>query len=1090
MESEKISLVIDGRSVEVEKGATLLDACGNLDIKIPTLCYHKALSPYGACRLCLVEVEQGGRTSIQTSCNYPVREGLVVRTSTERVVRTRRMMAELLLARCPDSESIKAVAEELGATGTRIEPKNEDCILCGLCVRVCKERMGRGVLGFSNRGSKRVVTPAFDEHSEECQTCGACYYICPTRTGIKLDEITENRPQAIRSEFDAGLVERAAAYIPYAQAVPSYANIDPDRCIHLNTGECQICKEFCEADAIDFDQKEKVLDVAVGSIIIASGADKFDPVPLHEYGYGRYPNVLTSIELERILAASGPYEGHLQRPSDGKVPTKIAWLQCVGSRTEDCHMPYCSSVCCMYAIKEAIIAKEHVETVEPAIFFMDLRAHGKDFDRFYERAKAAGVRFIRARVGKIREIEESGNLEILYVTESGDNIIEEFDLVVLSVGLTPRGDMKDLSDKLGIRLTQHGFIEHSSTSPVETTRPGVFVCGPAVSPKDIPETVMQASGAVSGAGEILSEVRGSEIKKKEYPVEKDVSGQEPRIGVFVCHCGINIGSIVDVPAVVDYAGTLPGVVYAEANLFTCSQDTQEKMKQVIEERKLNRVVVSSCSPSTHEPLFQETLKEAGLNPYLFDMANIRNHCSWVHRDDHAKATEKAKILTRIAVGKARLLEPLHSVALDVTQRGLVVGGGLAGMTAALSIADQGFEVALVERGEMLGGNLVRLKRMPDGRNVDEFLEGLTERILSHPRIKVFTDAEIISIDGYIGNYVSSIRQRKTGETEDFEHGVILIATGANESTPKEYLYGDGPGVMTQLELEDDLEEGDEAYKKVKDVVMIQCVGSRDDDRPYCSRVCCTQAIKNAIRLKEINPKMNVYVLYRDIRTYGFYEEYYQKARALGVVFIRYDEDRKPIVERDREGDGGKITVRVRDHVLGVDLEIKPDRVILAPAMEPQEDASVLSQMLKIPLNEDNFFMEAHVKLRPVDFSAEGIFLAGLAHSPKMADETMSQAKAAAERACTIISSDKYMSVANVASVDPEICAGCGMCVAACPYDAPSLEWRGGRQVSVINTALCKGCGSCSAVCPSGASQQLGFKDEQTLEMLGQALGLL
>jgi len=1089
MESEKINLVIDDRPVEVEKGMTLLEACEKIDIKIPTLCYHKALTPYGACRLCLVEVEQGGRTSIQTSCNYPAREGLTVRTSTERVIRTRKLMAELLLARCPDSENIRRIAEELGVTGKRIEPKNEDCILCGLCVRVCSERMGRGVLSFSNRGSKRVVTPAFDAQSEECQTCGACYYICPTGTGIKLDKITENTPQRIRSEFDAGLVDRAAAYIPYAQAVPSYANIDPERCIHLTTGECQICEEFCEAGAIDFDQKEEMLDIDVGSIIITTGADKFDPTSLHEYGYGRHRNVLTSLEFERILAASGPFEGHLQRPSDGKVPTKIAWLQCVGSRTEDCHMPYCSSVCCMYAMKEAIIAKEHVATVEPAIFFMDLRAYGKDFDRFYDRAKDTGVRFIRARVGKVREIEESGNLEVLYVTESGENIVEEFDLVVLSVGLTPRDDMKDLSDKLGIRLNQYGFIEHSGNSPVDTTRPGVFVCGPAVSPKDIPETVIQASGAVAGAGEILSEVRGTEIRKKEYPVERDVSGQKPRIGVFVCHCGINIGSIVDVPAVTEYARTLPGVVYAEENLFTCSQDTQEKMKKVIEEQKLNRVVVSSCSPSTHEPLFQETLKETGLNPYLFDMANIRNHCSWVHRDDHAKATEKAKILTRIAVGKARLLEPLHSIALSVTQKGLVVGGGLAGMTAALSIANQGFEVALVERNARLGGNLVRLKRMPDGRSVEEFLKELTEKIENHPRIKVFTNAEIAAVDGYIGNYVTSIRLKDTGDAEDFEHGVILITTGANEMKPKEYLYGDGePGVMTQLELEDDLEEGEAAYKKVKDIVMVQCVGSRDEEHMYCSRVCCTQAIKNAIRLKKINPKMNVYVLYRDIRTYGFYEEYYQQARALGVVFIRYDEDRKPVIERGEED--RQIIVRVRDHVLGTDLEIKAAKVILAPAMVPQEDASVLSQMLKIPLNEDNFFMEAHVKLRPVDFSAEGIFLAGLAHSPKMVDETISQAKAAAERACTIISSDEYLSVANVASVDADICAGCGMCVAACPYDAPGLVWRGGRQISVINTALCKGCGSCSAVCPSGASQQLGFKDGQTLEMLGQALGLL
>ncbi len=1095
-----VKLTIDQHQVEFEKGTTLLEACRKLDIDIPTLCYHQSLSPYGSCRLCLVEVNQNGRTSIQTSCNNFIQEGMVVRTSSDRVIHTRKIMIELLLARCPDSEEIKKLAAEMGVIGDRIEPKNEDCILCGLCVRICRERMGKGVLGFSNRGSKRVVTPAFDELSDECQTCGACYDVCPVENGIKLAKITGNKPVSIRSEFDEGLVGRSAVYIPYAQAVPNYACIDPRYCVQLKTGECGICAEYCESDAINYDQVEENVDLNVGAVILSTGSEAFDPSPLHEYGYGRYRNVLTSIQFERILAASGPFEGHLQRPSDGRVPTRIAWLQCVGSRTVDSHMPYCSSVCCMYAMKEAIIAREHVDSVEPTIFFMDLRAHGKDFEKYYERAKETGIRFIRSRVSKIREIRDTEDLELSYVTEDGTVSTEVFDLVVLSVGLAPGAGNGMLSDRLELRLNEYGFIEGSGESPVETTRRGVFVSGPAGAPMDIPETVIQASGAVASAAEILSEARGTEIKEKEYPPEIDVEGKTPRIGVFVCHCGTNIGSIVDVPAVKEYASKLPNVVYAGENLFTCSQDTQEIIKDIIKEYRLNRVVVSSCSPSTHEPLFQETIREAGLNPYLFNMANIRNQCSWVHRDNPAEATRKAKILTRIAVGKARLLKPLHTIALDVIQRALVVGGGLAGMTAALSIAEQGFEVALVEREETLGGNLLRLVRKPDGRLVSEYLKEIVDRVVNHPGITVYTDSTVVAINGYIGNYLTSIQgpipefdpDAEVDEDEEidysgmveYEHGVIVITTGAVETVPDSYLYDSSEGqVITQLELEKELEKKEKEYSKLKSVVMIQCVGSRDDTHPYCSRVCCTQAVKNAVSLKELNPKMNVYILYRDVRTYGFNEKYYQQARSIGVIFVRYDVEEKPVVASS----GGVLKVTVRDHVLNAPLEIAADRIVLASAMEPRKDATVLSQMLKIPLNEDGFFMEAHVKLRPVDFSAEGIFLAGLAHSPKTMSETVSQAKAAAERACIIISSDKYLSVANIASADPEICAGCGMCVAVCPYSAPGLVWKGGKQICTINEALCKGCGSCATVCPSGAMEQLGFSEEQTLEMVNFSL---
>ncbi|MCD4818775.1 MAG: FAD-dependent oxidoreductase [Candidatus Cloacimonetes bacterium] len=1084
-----VNLTINGMELEVEEDLTILQVAEKNGIKIPTLCYNKALPSYGACRLCLVEISQkNGRTSIQTSCTYPVQEGLIVKTDTERVIKSRKIMVELMLAKCPESEVLQNLAKEMEVCKPRIELKNDDCVLCGLCVRMCESRMGRGAIGFANRGIKRVVVAAFDNQSEDCQTCGACDYICPTQKGIKFNKITENKVIPILSKFDEGLVRRSAIYIPFPQAVPNFAKIDPEFCVQLNTGECKICTEYCDAEAINFDHKEETLNLDVGSVIIANGADKFDPTPMHEYGFGRFPNVLTSIQFERILAASGPYEGHLQRPVDGKVPVKIAWIQCVGSRTEHSHMPYCSSVCCMYAMKEAIIAKEHVPTVEPTIFFMDLRAHGKDFDKYYDKAKAAGIKFKRSRIGKIKEIPETGNLELYQVKENGDFVIEEFEMVVLSVGLLPPKDIIKLSDSLGVRLNEHNFIEHLGISQIETTRPGVFVCGPAVSPKDIPETVTQASGAATEAAELLSEVRGTEITDKVYPEERTVAGLKPRIGVFVCHCGINIGSVVNVPSSVEFALTLPNVVYAGENIFTCSQDTQQLMKEIIVEHKLNRVVVASCSPSTHEPLFQETLREAGLNPYLFEMANIRNHCSWVHRDDHAKATEKAKTLIKIAVGKSRLQEPLHSISLDVTQKGLVIGGGLAGITAALSIANQGFEVALVEREDKLGGNLNSLSYTLDGIKVADFLQDLKDQIDDNPLVKVYLNSKIKGIDGYIGNFKTKIEHKE--EIEEFEHGIIIIATGAKAFEPTEYFYGKCKKIITQHELEQELEEKEKEYAKLKNVAFIQCVGSRDEEHPYCSRICCSQAMKNAMRLKKLNPKMNVTVLYRDIRTYGFYEKYYQQAREMGILFIRYNEEEKPVVTLDSKmqvlGETG-LLIKTKDYVLGTEITLNPEKIIISPAIIPQDDVEVLSQMLKIPLNEDKFFMEAHVKLRPVDFSAEGIFLAGLAHSPKGMEDSISQAKAAAGRACSIISSKEYISEANIAEVDLDMCAGCGMCVSVCPYGAPELFWMNEKEYAHVNSGLCKGCGSCAAICPSGAMQQLGYKEEQTLAMLNEAL---
>ncbi len=869
---------------------------------------------------------------------------------------------------------------------------------------------------------------------------------------------------------------------------------EASRCLACGVcSECLECVRACEAVAIDHSMTGRVLDVDVGAIVLAIGAEKFDPSLKYQFGYGKCENVVTSIEFERILAASGPFAGHVQRPSDGKTPKRVAWIQCVGSRDDREDRKYCSSVCCMYAIKEATIAKEHVEGLESTVFYMDIRAHGKDFDAFYERAKNQhGVRFVRSRVGKVVEVPGSGNLRIYYATESGARQAnEEFDMVVLSVGFESRKANAVLADKLCVKLDRRGFFKTAPFSPVATSRPGVFVCGPACGPKDIPETVMEASGAAAAAGSLVAEARGTAIVPKTYPEERDVRGEPPRIGVFVCHCGINIGSVVDVPSVVEYAASLPGVVYAEHNLFTCSQDTQEKIRCAIQEHGLNRVVVASCSPRTHEPLFQETLREAGINPCLFEMANIRDQCSWIHGQEPEKATAKSKTLVRMAVAKAGLLEPLRTVTLPVTQRGLVIGGGLAGMVAARSIADQGFEVLLVEREEELGGNLRNLYHTIDGVDIGEQLRGLVQEVENHPKIKVCKSAAVEKVEGYIGNYKTTLRRQTPGSEDrdsgpelEYEHGIVIVATGAEESRPGEYLYGRDERVITQIELENRMQDP-QANKlaKLRNVVMVQCVGSRDDERPYCSRVCCQEAVKNALRLRGLNPRVNIYVLYRDMRTYGFLEEYYQLARDKGIVFIRYEPERKPVVETD--GDGLKVTVR--DPVLETDLVVNPCLVVLAPAVVPHEDAADISRMLKIPLNENNFFLEAHVKLRPVDFATEGVFLAGLAHSPKSIPEVIAQAEAAAARAGTILCKSGYEAGATTSVVDEALCAGCGLCVATCPYGAPELVERVDRTVSHVNEALCKGCGNCAAVCPSGAISHLGFKTGQTAAMLAAAL---
>ena len=1072
---------INGTCFEVDEGKTILEVANENNIEIPTLCYHKSLPPYEACRLCVVEILKDGWSKLAAACTLPVKDGLKVQTDSEKVIKSRKMTIELLLARCPEEEVLLNLAKEYGIKESRFKKRDDNCILCGLCVRMCK-RMGEQAINFQGRGSDREIGTPFMEQSDVCMTCGACAFICPTSkfTQKKVEQISGNKPLQIPLEFNEGLSTRTPIYIPFPQAIPKVPVIDKEKCVYYLTGNCKICSEFCEAGAIEYDQGDKIEEIDVGAVIAASGFDLFDPSKKEEYGYGKYENVLTSKEFERYLSASGPTTGHIFRRSDNKEPKNIAFIQCVGSRDERTN-EYCSSVCCMYAIKQAIIAQEHAPGLKTHIFFMDIRAFGKEFDDYYIRAeKEHGVKFIRCRIPSIEEDPETKDLIINYL-ENEEGKQEVFDIVVLSCALEPSKSSKELSKKLGIDLNEYGFFKTNPFSPLESSKPGIYVTGASSGPKDIPMTVTDASGAAAKASSIISSERHSLEIAKEYPPERDTTGESPRIGVFVCRCGINIGAYVDVPSVVEYAKTLPYVVHAREFIYSCSQDTQEKIIDIIKEYNLNRVIVSACTPRTHEPLFQNTLREAGLNPHLFEMANIRDQCSWVHMQEPEKATEKAKGLVRMAVSKAQLIQPLTRNELSVTPRGLVIGGGVSGMTAALELATQGFETYLIERENELGGFLQKTYFMLGNEDPQELLQSLKKKVNNNEKIHVFANTEIKDVQGHVGNFKTRITIDGKKEKE-LEHGIVIIATGAKEYKPIEYLYGQDDRVLTKWELEEQLAKGSFS---AKNVIMIQCVGCRNEERTYCSRVCCSDAIKNALKIKEVCPETNIYILYKDIRTYGFREKYYKEAAEKGILFIRYDDETKPIVT-NKDG----LQISIRDPILGRQIILKPDMIALSNAMLPQDGTKELSQMLKLPITKDGFFLEAHMKLRPVDFAIDGVFLCGKAHSPKYIEECIAQASAAAARALTIISKDKYYIDAPIACVDEELCSGCGICEKMCPYGAIEMitETEGDKtkRLSKIIEEVCKGCGSCVSACPSGAIEQKGFKREQIISMINAA----
>ncbi len=899
---------------------------------------------------------------------------------------------------------------------------------------------------------------------DKCTGCTTCVEYCPV---------------TYPDQFNQEISKNKAVHIHFPQAIPLTAYIDQS-CLYLKEKKCRICEGVCKNNAIDFNQTPEKKELNVGAIILSPGLEPFDPKLREEYRYGEFVNVMTSLDYERLLSSTGPHQGEVLRTSDKKHPHKIAWIQCVGSRQI---LPggnsYCSAVCCTYTQKQVILTKDHYADSECTIFHNDIRSYGKDFERFFQRAEnLPGVRFIRSYVSIGKEIPESKNVTIRYSTPDDGVKEEEFDMVVLSVGLNPPADFKGLASKFGIELNSHGFCKTNPVNPMETSRPGIFISGAFQGPVDIPESVFSASGAGSQVGELLDYRRGNLARERIYPSERDASEEEPRIGVFVCHCGANIGRVVNVPSLVEYALTLPNVVYAQEQLFSCATNSAKEITDIVKEKGLNRVVVAACSPRTLEPLFRDTVREAGINQYYYEMANIREHCSWVHSKEKEEATQKAKDIVRMSVARTAFLEPLKEMELPVDKAALVVGGGIAGMTCALSIAGQGHEVHLLEKESELGGTARKVHYTLEGLDVQAYLRDLIRKVYQHPSVRVYHSATITEATGYVGNFVTKVEYERG--LVDIKHGASVIAIGADVYTPTEYLYGEDDRVMTLLELEDKIAKEESGVIDSKSLVMIQCVGCRQEDRNYCARICCSQSIKNALKLKEKNPEMDIYILFRDIRTYGFREDYYREAADKDIKFIRFEPDDKPLVEAVEEDGQRLLRVTVPDPILGQRLAIDTELVALAAAVIPSAATGAVAGQFKVALSPDGFFKEAHVKLRPVEFGTDGVYLCGAAHYPKFIQETINQAYGAAGRVLTLLSSDTVVASGAVCEVDENKCISCGACITVCTYGAIEFRDTPKGKKAVVNSVLCKGDGLCNAKCATNAIQLKHFTDKELL----------
>jgi heterodisulfide reductase subunit A len=917
----------------------------------------------------------------------------------------------------------------------------------------------------------KVLKKAKYVNWDACTGCGACSEKCPMKK--------------IPSEFEEGMGNRTAIYIPFPQAVPRKAVIDPQKCLYLTKNACQLCEKECEAGAINWEDKDEVVEYKVASIIVATGYDQLEPSVLDRYHYGEYPNVITAMQYERLLSASGPTGGELLRPSDGVHAHDIAFVSCVGSRNEDL-CAYCSKFCCMYQCKEGVVTREHAPDTNVTIYFNDLRVIGKNQDEFTERAKAEyGLNYHHGIPGDVREHPDNHNLIVKSANlDTGDVDVDEYDLVVLANAVIPRADANKVAKILGIEQNDFGFFQTAnSTEDLRSTKEGIFVTGCCQSPDDIANSVAKAGGAAGLAASYAVPLSEEEQKVDLPPLKSVLPSDDPRIGVFICRCGINIAGYMDIPTLVDYANTLPNVVYAMENKYSCSQLTQDIIKEKIKELDLNRVVVAACTPRTHEPLFQKTIREAGLNEYLFNFVSIRELDSWVHMHDSPRATDKAKDLIRMGVARVAKQKAEFKIKGDVIPEALVVGGGIAGISAAMEIADKGFKVHVVEKDDKLGGNLNIIYKINfDKIDSKQFLEEKLKEYNAMKNITTYLNSEVSDVKGSIGDFQVKVKNKAENKDSNLNVGVIIVATGAYEYKPVDwYHYGENENVMTQLELSEKLRN--EELKDGETLVFIHCVGSRQPEGgngvTYCSLICCSESIRHALYVKENYPNSEIYVLYRDIRVGTDEEPYYWKARE-NVNYIRFNE--YPTVDLAN----GKLKVNVKDILTQTDLTIEADNVVLSTPLIPN-DTRKLGEMIKCARDQNGYFLEAHVKLRPVDFATDGIYLAGTCHGPKGIADSISQGRGAAAHALIPLISGEVENEPLVSVVDPALCIACQKCEEVCNFGAIGVNFDNERLVSESNPLLCKGCGDCSAACPAGAITMSHFSDEQIYPMIQEAV---
>ncbi len=922
-----------------------------------------------------------------------------------------------------------------------------------------------GVEGEAGNFSVSIIRKPRFVDPNRCTFCEACMKVCPVE---------------VEREFGGGLEKRKAIYLPYPQAIPHSLVIDAKTCIR-----CGECVKVCSPGAIDLDMKEERERIEAGAILLGFGFEPFWAQRKGEYGFGRYENVLTSIQFERMLSTSSPTQGFPNRVSDGRKTDRIAFIQCVGSRDPSCGQDHCSTICCMYATKQAVIAKERSPGLQVTFFYMDIRPMGKDYERYYEKAKSEyGIEYIRSAISSIKELQQTKNLLITYVKEDGTFEEREFDAVILSVGFTPPQTIKDLARGMNLLLNPQGFCQTDEFNPSETSIKGIFVGGAFRGPKDIPETVVEGSSAAAAAASFLSPLSLS-CSVREYPAEGALGEEVPKIGVFVCHCGEELKKSLSTSKLVDETKQLREVVHVEEVGLACLPEDLDLIRRRIGEYGLNRIVMAGCSLREIRKNAEEMAKGMGFNPYLIEYANIREQCAFIHQDYPKLATEKAVALIRMAVERARRDQPIRRGKGKVEKRALVVGGGLSGMTASLRLAEQGYEVYLIEREKELGGNLKESFYTLKGSDPQILLQNLVRQVRNSGSIHLYCESEILGFEKKNGHYRTKIRHQNVGdstrrEEEILDHSALILATGGKEVTPKGYLYGEDPRVITQRQLEKGIHLKDESLKDIHSVVMIQCVGSRDEEHPYCSRICCSHAVKNSLRLKEMNPRLNVYVLYRDVRTYGFYETYYQEAREKGVIFVRYDLENKPEVMLQ----DGRLQVSLFDPAIGGRVTLPSDRVVLSTGIEPNNHLE-LARIFDVDLNPDGFFKEANPKSAPLDSVDHGKYFCGLCHSPNFIEDSISQGNAAAARAAAILSKEAVEEKAFLAYVIKRLCCGCGLCVTVCPYGARVLNEEEGK--AEVMGFLCQGCGSCVIACRNAASQQRNFEKEMNMAVLDAAI---